>query len=68
VIVIRHLAAVEAVNRTPSVSKYMWSLTFFYSFDHSSIQIIVQVKFILFAKSLIVVCILSFTYPFTCLR
>jgi hypothetical protein len=31
------------------------------------IQIIMQVKFILFAICLIVVCILSLTYHFTCL-
>jgi hypothetical protein len=53
---------------TPSVSKYILSLTFFYNFDHSSYsKKIVHIQFILFAICFIV-CNLSSIYHFTCLR
>jgi hypothetical protein len=48
---------------TPSVSKYLSLLTFFYKFGHSSYPKIIQVPCILFATYFTIVCILN-SLPF----
>jgi hypothetical protein len=59
----------EEMSDTPSLSKkILVVIDFFYAtLTIRLIQIIMQVQFILFAICLIVVCILSLTYHFTCL-
>jgi hypothetical protein len=63
------IAVISQILYTPSVSKYLSSLTFFYNFDHSFYsKKCMQVSCILYATCFIIVSILSLTHHFTYLQ